>query len=219
LVAEAGGAAAGAAKIAALRAIHARLIGDRSLQSDFAEIAKPKPTHEPAWLKVLGQWLAGAIKMLTPYAIDLFWVGVGAAVLAALYLIGREILGARLARRRRDAVRHAPVDWRPESWKARALLEEADRLAARGLYVEAARVLLWRGIDDIEARRPRLVRPALTARDIAALDELPPEARGAFARIAAAVEMGLFAGRGLNAEAFALARAAYEDFAFLKAWT
>ena len=61
--------------------------------------------------------------MLTPYAIDLFWVGVGAAVLAVLYLIGREILGARLARRRRDAVRHAPVDWRPESWKARALLE------------------------------------------------------------------------------------------------
>jgi hypothetical protein len=218
VAAEAGGAAAGAAKIAALRAIHARLIGDRTLQFDFSQIAKPKPTREPAWLKAFGHWLAGVIKALTPYAIDLFWVGIGAAVLAVLYLIGREILGARLARRRRDATKLAPVDWRPESWKARALLEEADRLAARGLYDEAARVLLWRGIDDIEAKRPRLVRPALTARDIAALEELPPEARGAFAKIAAAVEMGLFAGRGLNAEAFALARAAYEDFAFPKAW-
>ncbi len=210
--------AVGPPKIAALRAIHTRLIGDRSLQFDFGEIAKPKPAHEPAWLKALGHWLAGIIKALTPYAIDAFWVGVGAAVLAILYLIGREIFGARLARRRRDSARHTPVDWRPESWKARALLEEADRLAARGLYDEAARVLLWRSVEDIEARRPRLVRPALTARDIAALDELPLEARSAFARIAAAVEMGLFAGRDLNAEAFALARAAYEDFAFPKVW-
>jgi len=85
-------------------------------------------------------------------------------------------------------------------------------------FDEAAHLLLFRSIDDIEDRRPRLVRPALTARDIAALDAVPPAARGAFSQIGSAVERSLFGGQALDAAAFVACRAAYEAFAFDKAW-
>jgi len=210
--------AAGLAKVAELRAMHARLLGDRSLQFDFPGAAKPPQLNEPEWLQALGRWIAGVTKWLAPYAVDLFWVGVAAAVGAVLFLIAREIWGVRFARRRRGAVRPRPADWRPETWKARALLEDADRLAAAGRFDEAARLLLTRSIDDIEDRRPRLLRPALTARDIASLDALPAAARSAFAHIAAAVEHSLFGGRRLDAETFARCRADYEAFAFPQVW-
>ncbi|MGH7024830.1 MAG: DUF4129 domain-containing protein, partial [Caulobacteraceae bacterium] len=134
-------------------------------------------------------------------------------------LILRELMGVRFPFRRRPrAPKVRPADWRPEAFKARALLADADRLAAEGRYDEAAHLLLLRGIDDIEEKRPRLVKPALTARDIAALEAVPGPARGAFSKIAAAVERSLFGGQVLDAAAFAACRAAYEAFAFGDAW-
>lgn len=199
-------------------AAHARLMNDHALQFSFgAAPAKPRYV-EPEWMKVLGRWIGGAVQSLTPYAIDLFWMGVGAAIVLALYLILRETMGARWPFRRKVSPRTKPVDWRPDPFRARALLADADRLAAEGRFDEAAHVLLFRSIDDIEDRRPRLVRPALTARDIAALDAVPPAARTAFGRIALAVETSLFGGRALDASAFAEARAAYEAFAFGEGW-
>ena len=201
-----------------LSAIHARLIQNHTLQFDFTAAAHPHPLKEPAWLKALGYWIAGAVKLVAPYAVYLFWLAVAAAVGAALFLIGREIVRTRFDRNRRAPARVAPVDWRPEIWKARALLEDADRLAARGRYNEAVRLLLTRSIDDIEERRPRLVSKALTARDIASLDALPDGARRAFVQIAADVERSLFGGQALDAETFARRRADYETFAFPQAW-
>jgi len=149
----------------------------------------------------------------------LFWIGVGVAVLFVAWLIAREAFGVRFAARRKGpTARAAPAHWRPDAWKARALLQDADRLAADGDYDGAARLILHRGIEDIEARRPRLVRPALTARDIAALEGVPARAREAFALIARAVEASWFGGRSLGPEDFAHCRRAYETFALAEAW-
>jgi len=110
------------------------------------------------------------------------------------------------------------TSWRPDEAPARALLAEADVLAGQGRFSEAARLLLFRSLEDIEARRPELVRPALTSRDIAALAEIPERPRGAFTRIAALVERGLFARIDLGESDWGEARAAYEHFAFAGAW-
>ena len=198
--------------------IHARLLRDKSLQLTFG--APPKPPHfdEPEWLKALGRWLGGLIKLIEPFALELFWICAGLAVATILFLILRDVLGVRFIRRRKAAVRHAPVDWRPETWKARALLEDADRLAAQGRFDEATRLLLTRSIEDIDLKRPRLVGPALTARDIAALEDLPPAARAAFRPIAEAVERSLFGGRALDSDTFARCRSDYEAFALPPVW-
>jgi hypothetical protein len=200
-------------------AAHARLLADPTLQFSFTPIPRPPDFRAPPWLKAILDWIGGVAKAVAPVAIDLFWIGVGVAVAAVVFLIVRELMGARGPRlRRRVRTRPSPADWRPEVLKARALLEDADRLAAAGRYDEAAHLLLLRGVDDIEDRRPRLVKPALTARDIAGLSEVPEPARGAFGAIAAVVETSLFGGRSLDGEAYARCRAAYEAFAFPKAW-
>ena len=99
------------------------------------------------------------------------------------------------------------------------LLGEADSLAGRGLYSAMPRaLLLHRSIDDIDSRRPDLVRPAFTSRDIAALGEIPPPPRSAFARIAMLVERSLFARRPLDDCDWRDCRAAYESFAFADGW-
>jgi len=59
-----------------------------------------------------------------------------------LGFIVREIIRARwpdLLKKKPAKPKPAIVDWRPEAATARALLEEADRLAGAGRYAEAAR--------------------------------------------------------------------------------
>ena len=136
-----------------------------------------------------------------------------------MFLIVREIASVRGGRRRRAVKpKAAPADWRPEAWKAKALLEDADRLAAEGAYDQAVHLILYRSIDDIEGRRPRLVRPALTSRDIASLEAVPGQAREAFTRIAQVVEASFFGGRKVGKDEFTACRSAYEAFAFPEAW-
>ena len=202
----------------AIRAAHAHLLGDRRIQFDFAPAPKPPDLHEPEWLKALGRFLNQVIDFILPALKVLFWVGVAGVAALLLFLIVREIVGVRFSRRRRTAARAKPVDWRPDAWKAKALLEDADRLAGEGRYDEAVHLILYRSIDDIEGRRPRLVRPALTARDIAALEGVPSAARDAFTQIARVVEASFFGGRNVDRDAFAACRKAYEDFAFPEVW-
>ena len=99
-----------------------------------------------------------------------------------------------------------------------SLLGEADALAAAGRYAEAAHLLLHRSIEDVDARRPDLIRKSLTSRDIAALPAIPDRPRGAFARIAMLVERSLFARRPLAEPDWRTCRTAYEQFAFAEAW-
>ncbi len=204
----------------ALRAAHAKLLADKRMQFDFAAPHKPPPPPKPPphWLIALERFLAHLVDMALPALKVLFWVGVGAIALLLVALILREVLGVRFERRRREAQRSKPMDWRPDAVKALALLEDADALADQGRFDEAVRVILFRSIDDIEGRRPRLVRPALTARDIAALEGLPAAARPAFNLIARVVEASFFGGRPVDRAGFAECRQAYEAFAFPEVW-
>jgi hypothetical protein len=201
----------------ALRAAQAQLLRDGRLQFAFTTappVTPPAPT--PGWLK----WLENAIGWIGHWLGYVFWAGVALAAAALVVFIVLEIARTRWPNlfRRKPKLATPVADWRPDASVARALLEEADKLAAEGRYAEAVRLLLHRSIEDIEHHRPRLVRPAFTAREIAGLGDLPPSARDTFAGIAGVVEHSLFGGRGVDADAFATCRRAYEAFAFPGAW-
>jgi len=189
---------------------HAALLKTRGLQFDFGGVSPPPPP--PAWLEPLAQILKAILPVL-PY---IFWGGVILGAALILYFIARELVPDRWFRRKTAAV--TATDWRPEPDKARALLEDADGLAAAGRFEEAIHLLLFRSIDDLRARRPGAVKPALTSRDIASLETLPAAPRDAFARLARAVELTFFGGRPAGADAFAAARQDYEAFAFAEGW-
>ncbi|WP_281044034.1 DUF4129 domain-containing protein [Sphingomonas oryzagri] len=190
---------------------HAHLLADSRIQ--FALPQAPKP-HTPEWMRALAQWLHHAwpvLKVLT-------WITLGGIGLFILYMIVSQFVDLRWPwRRTTEEVAEEP-EWRPDAAPARALLEEADALAAAGRYAEAARLILLRSVEDIMKRRPGLVRPATTSRDLAATPEIPPSARPAFASIANVVEISLFADRGATAEAWTRARGAYADFALAGNW-
>lgn len=190
---------------------HGKLLADHRIQFDLGAYAPPRV---PAWLQALVDFLGDAFPVLRV----LFWVLVALAAAVILSLIANRLWGVELPWRR---VRSAPADaepWRPAEAPARALLKEADVLAAQGRYSEAAHLLLHRSIADIDARRPRLVRPALTSRDIARADDIPGGPREAFAAIVAAVERSLFGGRALGEADWRDCRESYEKFAFAGAW-
>lgn len=198
---------------AAFADAHRRLLADDSIQFQMDPFTPPDPPDVPDWSGPLG----GFIGAIWPVVEILFWAVVAVAVLYILYALFQRFSGADWPWRRPKT--EAPDDsWRPDEAPARQLLSEADALAARGLYSEAAHLLLFRSIEDIDQRRPELVRPALTSRDIAALPAIPARPRGAFARIAAMVERSFFARRPLVETDWRDCRAAYEDFAFAEGW-
>ena len=75
------------------------------------------------------------------------------------------------------------------------------------------RLLLARSIRQIAHRRPDLVQPSSTARELSRIEALPEAARRAFSAIARAVERALFALEDLSERDWHEARAAYADFA------
>jgi len=196
----------------ALARAHAALLRQADLQFDFAQMTPPAPP--PNWLLDLLKWLGH----LGPVFKWLFWIGLAVAALAILAFLGRELLASRFPSFKRKPKPAPAPEWRPAPARARTLLEDADRLAAAGDYAGAAHLLLHRSIQDIEVRRPRLVRPAFTAREIALLDDLPEAARATFSHIAEVVERSFFGGREVDAAGFAECRRAYESFAFPGAW-
>lgn len=202
------GAAGGQTAEQKLAAAHEALLETRGLQFDFA--AAPRP-EAPPWLKPLVEFL----EAIGPALAYVFWGGVIIGAGLILYFLLREFVPEIWFRRKTDVT---ATDWRPEPERARALLDDADGLAAAGRFEEAIHLLLFRSIDDLVARRPGTVKPALTSRDIADLDVLPAAAQAAFARLARAVERTFFGGRGAGPEEFGAARADYEAFAFAEGW-
>jgi hypothetical protein len=190
---------------------HAKLLADRSIQFDVPALVPP---HVPAWLRDLIHFIDRA----SPVLRILFWAGLAALGLFLLYLIARRIWGGGWTWRRAKMEKADEPGWRPAEAPARALLHDADALAAQGRFAEAAHLLLFRSIDEIESRRPSLVRPALTSRDIAAAGPIPDGARNAFAAIVATVELSLFGGCQLDLPDWRSCRDAYERFAFAEAW-
>jgi hypothetical protein len=190
----------------ALARAHAALLRQSDLQFDLAPYQAPTP---PAWLKPLAQFLS-AIAPVFPY---IFWTGLIVGGLAILFFVLREVIGMRLPKFGRRAKPLAEAEWRPSAARARTLLEDADRLAAQGRFGEAAHLILFRSIEDIDAGWPNLVRPSLTSRDIAAHQGLPEPARRTFGDIARVVERSVFGGAALAAADFVFCRRAYERFA------
>lgn len=191
---------------------HAALRARTDIQFEMAAATPPQP---PAWMRWLGQEMV----RLAPIAPTLFWicVAIGAAII--LYLIVTAI--RRWLPSRDVEVSEAEPDvaaWRPSERAARALLADAEALAGQGRFEEAVHLLLHRSLEDIQRNRPRLLRPALTSREIAGADWMPGIVRRAFAAMAAPVERSLFGGRSLARTDWEEARAAYGEFALPGAW-
>ncbi len=186
------------------------LLDDPTIQFEMAPF---EPPETPGWLRWLGDFLSSDHPTLS----GLIYVIAGVVALIVLFFFARWMSGREWPWRR-GAREPVEAGWRPDEAPARALLSEADRLAASGLYGEAAHLLLFRSIEDIDSRRPDLVRPALTSRDIAGLADIPSRPRGAFARIAMLVERSLFARVELVEADWRDCRSAYEEFAFADGW-
>lgn len=195
----------------ALTQAHDRLLKDSSLQFDRIDLNPPSP---PDWLR----WLGDFLQAMEPALKWVFWIGLALLAGLIVYAIVREVLRIRAPRARPTIPPSIPDEWRPNAQAARDLLTEADALARRGLYAEAAHLLLLRSVQDIEKRQPRAVRASLTTREIASLKAVPDAARPAFALIGAVVERSLFGGGAISAPDFADCRQAYEAFALPEGW-
>lgn len=188
---------------------HQRLRADRDIQFDLPLAPPPRPRQAASsWF----DWIGAPSQAL-------LWIVVAVVVALLLWLVIRAILarqgqGNAYNRRVSEA-----DDWRPEAKVARALLADADEMAAAGRYEEAARLLLHRSLEDIQKRKPQLLRPALTSREIGGMAGLPDLVRTTFSTMAGAVERSLFGGRSLSREAWEEARAAYDAFALQGSWT
>ena len=210
------------ADLAAAAAAARALRDDGDTQTSFT-IPPPQPQSQrqppPKWLTDLFGWLGGSGSW---FVTGLAWFGIAVVALGILYLavpVVREFIDGFIGRGRKISLDDEPsTTWQPDQAGARNLLAEADALANSGRYAEAVHLLLGRSLEDIANRRPGLLKPALTARAIAVMGELPAQARTAFGQIAAAVERSLWARRDLALADWQSARASYEDFAFGNHW-
>lgn len=190
---------------------HRELLSDPSLQFAFEQPKAPDPP-DTSWLEPLLE----LFRLLAPFMSYIFWAGVAVVAAMIVYAIVTELI-RRLPQAPRETApqAEAPVaEFHPTQARARALLEEADRLAREGRYGEAVRVLLHRSIDDMDEAYPATIMPSMTSREIAALDYLSAHGRATFVTIAKAVERSLFAGRPLAETEYADCRRAYESFVF-----
>lgn len=182
----------------------------------------PPPPPTPEWLKSLFNAIGDFFQWSAPAAKPLMWIAVAALLLFLLYhfvpAFARWVDNLPFRRKAGDADAEDGAGF-AEAGAARALLAEADALAAEGRYAEAVHLLLYRSVQDIEGRRPGLVKPAMTSRDLAAARDLPPVAQGAFSRIARAVEISLFGGRAIDAGAWQTCRSAYAELTVPKNWS
>lgn len=192
------------------------------------------PVEPPAWLKALFRWLGELFAPVgrffrwlldllpdAPVARAALWVVLALCAALLVWAVVERLRHGRWrlpGRRARAAAVADEEEWAPEAAATRSWLQEADALAAQGRYAEAAHHLLRRSIEDLARRRPQLVRPALTSRELAAAPAVPPAARGLFSGIAALVERSLFGGRAVGPDDWGRARAAYADFALPGAW-
>lgn len=221
--------------IARFEEAHRALLADPSVQ--FRLVHPPPPTPAPPWLRAVGEWLAWALRPIgralgwiigllpdAPYARILFWSVIAlVAAFVAWTVLERIRRGAwqwpHLSRRKiaaAAAVSDEAAPFEPEP--VRAWLAEADALAAGGGFAEAAHLLLFRTVEDLARRRPGVIRPALTARELAAVAAFPPPVRARVAAIAALVERSLFGGRPVGIDEWRAVRNSYAELGRPEVW-
>jgi hypothetical protein len=206
------GGSAGASRV--FDSAHDAMLRHSDIQFTFPALTIPPV---PEWIK----WLGRVLLDYWPLIEWMLWIGAAAIVLWIVVSLVRQYWPLLMRGRQKEEPRKlwpAEEPWRPTVAQARRLLAEADELARQGRYSEAVHVLLLRSIEDIEERRPRLLRRALTSREIGVLRGLPEAARPAFQGIAHAVERSRFAGHAVDAEAFRRCRGDYEAFALAPVW-
>jgi hypothetical protein len=206
---------------------------DPSIQ--FNLTPPPPPPTPPPWLKAFFEAIGKALEPIgrllswigsflpeAAYARILLWVVIAAgAVALCVALYNRIRTGEwklRLPRLAPSQLTEEDEEWVPTESGALSWLEEADALAREGRFAEAIHHLLFRSIEDLASRRPTLVRPALTSRELAAAPGIPERARDLFATIARSVERSLFGGRRVGEGEWLGARKAYSEFALPTAW-
>ncbi len=186
----------------------------------FTPTPAPKPPESPQWwldfLAWLGKLLAPVMEALAaawPILRILLLLALAAGVLTLVWIILAPYVEQWRGRKR-------PVEqvWQPQPDAARALLAEAEAFAATGQFDQAVRLLLHRSIADIEQRRPHLLRPSSTAREIERFADLPEAPRAMFAVIAGQVERGLFAALPIDESGWRISRDAYAGFALSESW-
>ncbi len=155
-----------------------------------------------------------ALATIWPVLRIILLVLLAAGVLTLLWVI----LSPYIENWRRRRAQTEEETWRPDHGVARRLLDEADALAAKGQFDEAAHMLLFRSIEEIEKRRPDLLRPSNTSREIERFDALPEAARNMFSVIAEHVERGVFAAAPIGERGWNASRNAYGEFALAENW-
>lgn len=188
------------------------------IQTSFVSTPKPDPHANDFWRHVfegVGHFFEAVGKVFAP---------LGPILPYLLYLLGfcalalllspvvRLFLTTRFERLFTGHNLKADAAWRPTREAVVALLHDIDALAARGEYDEAVHLLLVRSVADINAYRPDLVRPHVSAREICSHPLLPEGARPAFVRIVGWVEKSYFAGMAVGKAGFDACRQAYVDF-------
>jgi Domain of unknown function (DUF4129) len=206
---------------------------DSSIQFNLApQQQQPQPPH---WLKAFLHWLGDLLEPVwrfvnwlgsffpdAAYARILLWTVIAVGAAALLWVLYNRIRYGewrwKLPRLAAAADLSTEEEWAPDEAGAWSWLEEADALAREGRYAEAIHHLLFRSVEDIARRRPALVRPALTSRELAASEAIPGRARDLFAGIAGLVERSLFGQRPVGERDWQQAREAYSNFAVPAAW-
>ncbi|MBB6426226.1 DUF4129 domain-containing protein [Sphingopyxis sp. JAI128] len=199
---------------------YSQTIAGGEIQTGFPP--PPPPPDVPEWLKSLTEAIGSFFRWSAPAATPLLWIAVTMIALLLLYFFipgfARWVDALRF-RRKPEGDEGPDGLGLAEAGAARALLAEADALAAEGRFAEAVHLLLYRSVEDIEGRRPGLVKPAMTSRELAEARDLPSVARDAFSRIARAVEISLFGGRAIDSDAWSRCRAAYAEMTVPQNWT
>jgi len=211
-------AGSGNAVIDPILSAHARLMADPSFQ--FAWEAPPPLPPPPSWFVAVLRVIGHGLEVASPFIKFGLWGLLIIAAVGVALALGRQLLIP--AGRNQRPASHSPSSPANASKAAEiaiARLEEADRLAAEGLYADAAHVLLLRGVADVEHSRAAGIQTSLTTREIAALPDFPPRPRAAFALIARVAEHALFGGAQIDADRWITCRAAYETLVRPEAWT
>jgi hypothetical protein len=214
-------AQAAGASLDSFAAAHGRLLADKDIQFQLGvapRVEPPKPPVFPEWLDSVFKAIGGFFNVFGPVFTYLFWALLALVVGAIVYFILREFTDIRFPWQKKKVEAEEDIGWTPDAAPARALLAEADALAAEGRFDEAAHLILLRSVEDIERRKPDLLKPSSTAREIVAAQSMPEKARATFGLIARHVEASLFGGQALDASGWNQCRDAYGRFALAGEW-
>lgn len=183
-----------------------RVVADEALQPSLPRDAEAKPRPMRLSSPKGERRSSGTARPAPGRGADLgptvLWVVGGLLVAGLAAVLVRERLGPAA-----PTSTAAPAP-RPPPPPERAIVDEADALAAAGRYAEAVHALLLRTIEALGRHMP--VPRALTSREIEQRAGLPDAARAAFGDLVQAVELTRFGGRPANAEDYARCVACFD---------